>query len=475
MRLARLCSWSVCLSLVGVIACQPDSPTTSPAEPSLAVASSSSKYVISVGSGVSDLATAVQRAGGTLKTYHSKAGVAIALSDDAQFATKLKAVAGIEAVGKDKAVQWLDPSQRIEQMADEGVSNTFFGIQWAPKAISAPQAWATGAMGAGARVAVLDGGIYSAHPDIAPNLDAASSASMVPGQPYNNDTGTFWHGTHVAGIVAAADNNVGVIGIAPQATIIGVKVLHAGTGEFEWVIDGIIYAATPKSEGGAGANIINMSLGADFNRVDPGFTEENSHLLNALSKATSYARGRGVLVIASAGNDAINFDGGGSYVTVPAMSVGVVAVSALGPEGFALNFSNNAGVPNYDELASYSNSGSSLISFGGPGGDARLPGEDLCTMPLPGFGTITNRCWVFDLVLSSSRGTTAAGGYSWAAGTSMAAPAVAGVAALIVGKYGIMSPAQLETRLRSSADDLGKPGQDDVYGRGRINALRAVQ
>jgi subtilisin family serine protease len=218
-----------------------------------------------------------------------------------------------------------------------------------------------------------------------------------------------------------------------------------------------------------------MSLGADFNRVDPGFTEENSHLLNALSKATSYARGRGVLVIASAGNDAINFDGGGSYVTVPAMSVGVVAVSALGPEGFALNFSNNGGVPNYDELASYSNSGSSIISFGGPGGDGRYPGNENCTMPLPGFGTITNACWVFDLVLSTSRGATAAGGYSWAAGTSMAAPAVAGVAALIVGKYGTMSPAQLEGRLRSSADDLGKPGQDDVYGKGRINAYRAVQ
>jgi subtilisin family serine protease len=152
------------------------------------------------------------------------------------------------------------------------------------------------------------------------------------------------------------------------------------------------------------------------------------------------------------------------------MSVGVVAISALAPEGFALNFTNNAGVPNYDELASYSNFGSSLISFGGPGGDARLPGEAVCTMPLPGFGSITNVCWVFDLVLSTSRA-----GYSWAGGTSMAAPAAAGVAALIVGKYGTMSPAQLEARLRSSADDLGKPGQDDVYGRGRINAFRAVQ
>jgi subtilisin family serine protease len=439
----------------------------------MAISSSSSKYVITT-SGVTNLAAAVQRAGGTLKSYHRGAGIAIALSDDAAFAVKLKAVAGIDAVGKDKAVQWIDPTLRVEPFVAGGSDETFFPIQWAPRAIQAPQAWATGAFGEGARVAVLDGGIFNAHPDLTGNVDVVKSASMVPGQPYNNDTGTFWHGTHVAGIVAAADNATGVIGIAPKATIIGVKVLHAGSGEFEWVINGIIYAATPISEGGAGAHIINMSLGATFNRVDKGFTAENSHLLAALSNATSYARSRGVFVIASAGNNALNLDGAGSVVTVPAMSVGVVAVSALGPEGFALNFTNNGGVPNYDELASYSNSGSSLISFGGPGGDARLPGEAICTMPTA-TGTITNRCWVFDLVLSTSRGTTANGGYSWAAGTSMAAPAVAGVAALVVGERGPMSPSALEHILTKSSDDLGKSGQDDVYGRGRINAFRAVQ
>jgi len=81
---------------------------------------------------------------------------------------------------------------------------------------------------------------------------------------------------------------------------------------------------------------------------------------------------------------------------------------------------------------------------------------------------------VFDMVLSpgSIPSTT---GYSFAAGTSMAAPVVAGVAALIVGKEGPLPPAQLEARLRMSADDLGKPGNDDYYGGGFVNALRAVQ
>jgi len=84
-------------------------------------------------------------------------------------------------------------------------------------------------------------------------------------------------------------------------------------------------------------------------------------------------------------------------------------------------------------------------------------------------------CWAFDMVMSS---TTASGGdsfYGWSAGTSMAAPHVSGVAALIIGKHGgEMSPKSVERILRQSADDLGKSGNDDAYGTGRVNAARAV-
>jgi subtilisin family serine protease len=294
-----------------------------------------------------------------------------------------------------------------------------------------------------------------------------------PKRPFNTDVGTFWHGTHVAGIVAAASApntaiNTGVVGIAPRATIIGVKVLHGGVGEFSWIINGIYYAATPRPLG-AGANIINLSVGA---RAD-GRNSAIAHLLNAISRATSYARQQGVTVIAAAGNDTTDMDHTGNTIFVPAQSVGVIAVAATGPVGWA--------VPNtafdLDRPASYTNFGQSAITLAGPGGDDALPhraatdpGNALCTKPLQPSGTITNRCWIFDMVLSTSRT-----GWTWAAGTSQASPAVAGVAALIVGKNGPMSPAQLEARLRASADDLGKPGNDDFYGRGRVNALRAVQ
>ena len=471
MRLVRNSVLGSCLLLV--LACQPDSPTAPP-ETSFAVSSAKApSYVISLSGSATALKSAVERAGGQITRVWEKAGLASATSDAADFATLLESAAGVQSVARDIEVQWLDPRERVQEFVVGGSDERFFPIQWAPKAIHAPEAWAAGHFGQGARVAILDGGIYSAHPEIAPNLDVARSTSFATGA-FNTDLGTFWHGTHVAGIVAAADNDAGVIGIAPKATLIGVKVLHGGTGSFESVISGIIYAATPISEGGAGAHIINMSLGATFPKVEKGFTSGNSDLINSLSKATSYARSRGVLVVASAGNGdpvtgiGIDFDHTGSLVTIPAQSVGVVAVSALGPERFAY------GATNFDDLASYSNYGQSLISLGGPGGDARYPGNESCTMPIVG-GTTTTACWVFDMVLSSSRGSTAAGGFSWAAGTSMAAPAVSAVAALIVGKYGPMTPAQLEGHLRKSADDLGKPGNDDAYGGGRVNALRAVQ
>ena len=152
------------------------------------------------------------------------------------------------------------------------------------------------------------------------------------------------------------------------------------------------------------------------------------------------------------------------------MSPHVIAVSATGPVGFAL------GATNYDRPASYTNFGQSAVDFAAGGGDAALPGNASCSVPRNPSGSITTACWVFDLVIAPCRGGPAStSSYCFAAGTSMAAPAVSGVAALIIGKYGRVGPAEVERRLRQSADDLGKPGNDDFYGSGRVNAFRATQ
>jgi subtilisin family serine protease len=426
----------------------------------------------------------VEKAGGSVVSALDKIGVVIATSADANFQQKAAAISGVQKVAADTVVQWVEPMPYAEgETVDEsdvgaqaheiGGHETFRLVQWAPDAVSAPAAWAAGAQGAGARVAILDGGIHSSHIDIAPRLDVARSRSFTacsaPECPFfNRDLGTFWHGTHVAGIVAAPANDRGTVGIAPQATIIGVKVLHGGSGAWSWVINGIYYAATPIAAGGAGANLINMSLGAFFPKAGSGAAQ----LLVALGRATTYAYQQGVTVIASAGNNAADMDHTANMVHVPSGSPHVISVSALGPMGWGVS----GATWDLDRPASYTNYGQSAIDLAGPGGDFMLPGNALCTKPRLPSGTVTTACWVFDMVMAPCRGApTSISTYCWAAGTSMSSPAVAGVAALIVGQNPGISPTDVRTRLEKSADDLGKPGNDDYYGAGRVNALRAVQ
>jgi len=106
-----------------------------------------------------------------------------------------------------------------------------------------------------------------------------------------------------------------------------------------------------------------------------------------------------------------------------------------------------------------------------PGGDFAYPGNENCTV-----GGLTRPCWVFDGVFSPGGWLSPSVFLSyWASGTSMAAPHVSGVAALIVGKYGKMKPAQLQAILQQTAVDILKPGADPYSGKGRIDALRAVK
>ncbi|MGE3274869.1 MAG: S8 family serine peptidase [Vicinamibacterales bacterium] len=409
---------------------------------------------------------AVAAAGGQVVFSHAGAGVAVAHSEAPDFLAKVRRASAIRSAEADRLVQWQRPGLTVD-LQDTAISpgddRYFPGVQWAPQAIDAPAAWAAGCTGAGVRVAVLDGGIYSAHPDLAANLDVAASRSFVPGQPFDNDTGTFWHGTHVAGIIAAADNTIGVVGIAPEATLIGVKVLHDGSGSFGGVIQGILYAATPQAQGGGGADIINMSLGAVFPKNDTGAGQ----LVAAMNKAVNFANRFGVLVVSAAGNDGLDLDHSGNYTAVPAESGAGIAVAATGPVGFA------TGAVDFDTPATYTNIGTSVIDVAAPGGNDVLydpsPTAPVCARPVVSpAGAIAAPCWVFDLVLSTSRA-----GYSWAEGTSMASPAAAAVAALIRQSHPGISLGAWRAALRNSAVDAGKKGADPFYGQGFVNALRA--
>ena len=422
-------------------------------------------YVVSAAKWGAAQNAAVTAAGGQVSFQHDGAGLAVVTSENADFAAALRASGAVQSVDEDLMVEWQAPMHTvdIDETAVNPANDTFYtNIQWAPQAVEAPGAWAAGYTGAGVRVAIIDGGIYSAHPDLAANVDVARSRSFVPGQAFNSDTGNFWHGTHVAGIVAGIDNSTGIVGIAPGATIIGVKALHNGSGAFSWIISAILYSATPLAQGGAGAQIIIMSLGADFERG--GGNTGAGPLVAALNKAVNYADRHGVLVVSAAGNDGYDLDHTGSLITVPAQSGSGIAVSATAPEGFG------AGATNFRRPTSYTNHGVSAISVAGPGGDFDFPGNALCTKQTSSGANVTRPCWVFDMVLSTSRA-----GYSWAAGTSMAAPAVSAVAALALQAHPGMSLGALKSKLAQSADDEGKTGADSFYGKGFVNARKAVQ
>lgn len=429
--------------------------------------------IVSTGAGLPPgLAAKVQAAGGQLVRSVDQVGIAVVRSDDAGFKARAGRIAGVGSVLPNLVLNWIPkmevvPGPEFGNPPTSGDNDTRFDLQWGHDAVDAPEAWNAGFRGEGAVVAVLDTGFDLDHVDLAPNI--LSSISFVPGETASyaiNDP--FSHGTHVAGTIAAADNSFGTIGVAPLAKLRLVKVLaDSGSGAFDWVIAGIVHAADQ------GVDVINMSLGAHIFKSGGCDSEgcytarEAAELKNALGRATTYAYQKGVTVIAAAGNAAVDFDHTANLIHIPSDAPHVISISATAPNGWA-----TGGNPILDYPASYTNFGQSAIDFAAPGGDSAYPGNENCTV-----AGLLRPCWVFDLVFSTgSNLNPALASYYWSAGTSMAAPHASGVAAIIIGANGgSMAPAQVEAALRRSADDLGKPGNDDYYGAGRVNAANAVQ
>ena len=317
-----------------------------------------------------------------------------------------------------------------------------YAEQWNYPLIDLPAAWDVTAGSPDVVVAVVDTGVLVSHPDmqgqLVPGFDFVSDAAYsldgdgIDDNPDDPGTSGF-HGTHVAGTIAAASNNsVGVAGIAWQSRIMPLRALgEGGSGTYYDIMQSVRFAAGLDNDSGTlpqqRADIINMSLGG------PGIGDVFQSLIHEV-------RANGVIVVAAAGNSST------TEPMYPAAYDGVVSVSAAGPES---------------TLAYYSNFGST-VDVAAPGGGCGIPAGSDCRGVLSTAGTEQPGSVDFD--------------YQSYQGTSMAAPHVAGVFALMKSVNSSLTPADIDELLRRGelTDADGRPACDIEFGSGLINARKAV-
>jgi len=275
-----------------------------------------------------------------------------------------------------------------------------FDQQWYLPNINAPEAWDK-SLGTGVVIGLVDSGVDLDHEDLADNI---LPDGWDFGDDDNDPTDELGHGTQVCGVIAAIQNNdLGISGIAPECKILPLKVNVGGLNEIEDAdaAEAIIYAADH------GANIINLSLGWPEGEIP------------VITDAIDYATGKGVLLIAAAGNA----DG---PIWFPANQDEVISVSATKED---------------NTKKTLSASGSEL--------DLVAPGVSIRTT-YPGDA------------------------YTIGSGTSFSSPIVSAVAALLLSQHPHLTRNQVREYLIMRADDLGDEGKDDVYGYGKVNALMTL-
>ncbi|QED36359.1 S8 family serine peptidase [Antarcticibacterium arcticum] len=407
----------------------------------------------------------LKNSGGEIVSSIPEIGISIVSSKDVNFINNTLKNKDVESVVPDYEIAWIPKEKEGITQEDflanaltpsPGSTETSYIRLWGMEAIEAPKAWNQGFTGKGASVFVLDSGIDRENIEFAQTLNRNLSASFIANEPYWTRPGRFAnHGTHVAGTIGANKNNFGVIGVAYEAELVGIKVLSefSGSGPFSSINAGIVYS------GNNGADVINMSLGATLNKngklIDANGVEYKipakyiMEIVIAQQRAINYAHGKGSTIIASAGNGATNFDGNSAYIKLPAGLNNVISISASAPENWH-PYSNP--YTNFDVPASYTDHGISLVDFAAPGGDF-----DVAQL---------------DMIYSVASGVNA---FNYNAGTSMAAPHASGVAALIIAKNGgQIGPREVEAQLIKTADKVNGNGQSIFFGHGRVNAYRAV-
>ncbi|MFF7312483.1 S8 family serine peptidase [Streptomyces sp. NPDC008137] len=448
---------------------------------------------------IASVKKAIGAAGGSVVTTYERIGVIVVHSTNPDFAKTVRKARGVQSAGatrttpltaagtnEEGAAQYLTDAQaaRVEAASAKAPdSEPLEADQWDLRAIGADKAAKINPGSRKVTVAVIDTGVDDTHPDIAPNFSASQSANCAGGKPDTSEgawrpyTPEDYHGTHVAGEIAAARNGIGVAGVAPGVKVSSINVTDRANGLFypESVVCAFVFAADH------GVEITNNSYYVDpwlYNCMDD---PDQRAIVDAVNRAQLYAQKKGTLHVASAGNsnhdldsDAIVDDSSPDDSTpvertidphecfdVPTQLPGVVTVSATG----------------VNHLKSYySTYGKGVVDVAAPGGDGRYQTPDTPSKNGRILSTMPGGTWGF------------------LQGTSMAAPHASGVAALLKSEHPKASAAQLQALLKAQADRTACPesydqdgdGTQDAtceggkrlngfYGHGIVNALRAVK
>ncbi len=442
---------------------------------------------------------AVPAAGGTVVITYEKIGVIVVHSSNPDFGKEIRRVRGVQSAGATRttpltvagstdegSAQFLSKEQAAKVESASAAtpdSEPLEADQWDLRAIGADKAAKINPGSRKVTVAVIDTGVDDTHPDLAPNFSASQSANCVGGvadtsegawRPYTADD---YHGTHVAGEIAAARNGIGVAGVAPGVKVSGIKVSDPDNGLFypESVVCAFVFAADH------GVEITNNSYYVDpwlYNCMDD---PDQRAIVDAVNRAQLYAQHKGLLNVASAGNSNHDLDSDAivdatspddstpvertidphECFDVPTQLPGVVTVSATGVQNLK---------------SYYSMYGKGVIDVAAPGGDRLYQIPDTPSKNGRILSTMPN------------------GQYAFLQGTSMASPHAAGVAALLKSTHPKATSAQLQSLLKAQADATACPEsydqdgngtQDAVckggkhlngfYGHGIVNALAAVE
>ena len=469
----------------------------------------------------------IERSGGTVVANYEEIGVVIASSSSPTFAQAMKGGTGIETVAVSRAVAKVDlpeasPGDLPNAPATE---DSLASRQWDMRQIHAPEAHAITGGSPSVVVGDIDTGLDKDHPDLVGNIDFARSVSCESGAPVSAPAA--WddhagHGTHTAGTIAAASNGFGITGVAPRVKIAGIKSSNDDGYFFaDMVICSFMWAGSHQLD------VTNNSYFMDpflYNcRTDP----EQRALWQAAKRAIAYAQNQGVTVVSAEGNESDDlshpqvdvispdFPPGNAEereitnacVVVPVEMPGVIGVTAVGNTKQV----DGDDDPNDYLKSYYSSYGISTADVAAPGGDFYY-GRGTDGGP---FGLVLST-WPSDVGCGRSV-TEGAARYCYLQGTSMASPHAAGVAALIISRYGDSSspqngklrPGAVEAIMQGTADPQpcptelpltgapgtsranlpysgitrpsgdpqecqGGAGHNSWYGAGQINALRAV-